>query len=460
MRPSAISIELINHACAIVEYGEMRLLFDPWLTGTCFHGNWGLQYQNRAALDQAAEATHLWVSHVHSDHFHRGSLRMLGQRAPTIVVLANKSNNYDMEPIFADRGFQHVRPLFERQSMTLAPDISVQRFPASAIDNMLHIQAGPWSVLNYNDCNLPLDSVKSLIRKMGRIDILLLNYNHAGKLFSDLSDEVIRDRLTQRFKAVIEAIRPEWVVPFASTHYYRAPGSLNQNSSMLTPAEPSTIDSRALCVPVGSKVIFSRERSPIIENPARLAGKAQRTTKPYVKHVPMERLLSVANEYRNKIRHWFFGCLMNAFPCPVLRVLVSDLDRVIIIDLKKGVFDERPGEKPCHVSIHSSSLHHWMTSDFGTETLSIGGDFQIVSGDTVPLRQMLFLGQLVECNVTPRHMLGMKFGAFKWFWNRREEFYALLKQEGISLKAGEAREGKIAPRVALPQQRLRIKQTI
>lgn len=432
-----ISIELLNHACVIVEYGGVRLLSDPWLTGTCAHGNWGLQYQNQTAFERAAQASHLWVSHVHSDHFHRGSLRLLGKMVPNMMAFANLSGNYDMAPTFTNNGFNQVYPFLERRSVQLASDVSIKRFPASAIDNMLHIRAGQWSVLNYNDCNIPLRSLKSLIRKMGSIDILLTNYNHAGKLFSDQTDKRIQKGLIERFEAIVETVNPRWVVPFASTHYYRAEGSVNQNSSLLTPEELPNKDSKIVPLPIGGKVVFEPALPPMMKEPPRSIYKAPYTIKRHVRTFSLEELLSAAGAFRNKLRN-VFG-LMWAFPCPVLRVLVSDLGRVIVIDLKTGVFDELPGSQPYHISVHSSSFHNWMVSDFGTDTFSVGGDFDVTRSDITPLRQMLFLGHFADSKIASRQMLGMKLNALKWLWNRREEIYGLLKQGGISLKAGEPR---------------------
>ena len=44
-RPS-LSIKLLNHASCLMEMGEVSLLSDPWFSGTCFRGGWGLQYLN------------------------------------------------------------------------------------------------------------------------------------------------------------------------------------------------------------------------------------------------------------------------------------------------------------------------------------------------------------------------------------------------------------------------------
>ena len=44
--------------------------------------------------------------------------------------------------------------LHERTPLRLAPDVEVTRYPTAGIDNMLHVRAHGWSILNYNDCNL------------------------------------------------------------------------------------------------------------------------------------------------------------------------------------------------------------------------------------------------------------------------------------------------------------------
>ena len=180
---SSVRIHYLNHASLLVEVGAVRILFDPWLEGTAFSGGWGLRYDNPDAFDLGATATHLWISHWHSDHLHAPSLSRLADRNPKMTVLANVSANFSMVERMRGFGFRDVRSLAEREPFALDGETTCCRYPTAGIDNMLHIRSGPWSMLNFNDCNLPAKAIHALRRRIGPLDILFTNYNHAGKLF-------------------------------------------------------------------------------------------------------------------------------------------------------------------------------------------------------------------------------------------------------------------------------------
>ena len=101
-----VRVDYLNHACVMLHVQDVRLLFDPWLEGTCFSGGWGLCYDNPTAYETAASATHLWLSHWHSDHFHTPSLAKLAALNPHIKVLANVSKNFSMVERLGALGFK------------------------------------------------------------------------------------------------------------------------------------------------------------------------------------------------------------------------------------------------------------------------------------------------------------------------------------------------------------------
>ena len=57
-----IQLSLLNHACIKLEIEDVSFLFDPWLIGTCFKNGWGLRYKNDNAVNEAVNATHMWIS--------------------------------------------------------------------------------------------------------------------------------------------------------------------------------------------------------------------------------------------------------------------------------------------------------------------------------------------------------------------------------------------------------------
>src|SRR6185503_19165582 len=193
--------------------------------GTAFGGGWGLQYDNPHALDKARSCTHLWISHFHPDHLHIRTLKQLAAVAPDITALANESANFQLSEALQRAGFRNIVPLYERRKLPLTTNLTVTRYPTAGIDNMLLIETPEGTILNYNDCHLPIDALKLLTSKIGKVDVLLNSFNHAIKFIDNprRSDEEIREDLKTNYKKVVDAISPRWAIPFASAHYYRTP---------------------------------------------------------------------------------------------------------------------------------------------------------------------------------------------------------------------------------------------
>ncbi len=91
---ASMKIHLLNHASVLIEVGQVKLLTDPWFWGNCFENGWGLKYDNENALELAKQATHLWISHFHADHFRTPTLRKLVEVNLNIIVFGNRSLNF------------------------------------------------------------------------------------------------------------------------------------------------------------------------------------------------------------------------------------------------------------------------------------------------------------------------------------------------------------------------------
>ena len=92
-----MKIQLINHASILIETDGIKLLTDPWYFGYAFDGGWGLKYNHPSAFEIAQTATHLWISHFHTDHFHIPTLKKILEINPKLIVLGNRSFNFQLD---------------------------------------------------------------------------------------------------------------------------------------------------------------------------------------------------------------------------------------------------------------------------------------------------------------------------------------------------------------------------
>jgi len=432
-----LSIEPLNHASVLLCIGELRLLSDPWLAGTAFSGGWGLYYDNPEAQQRAAVATHLWISHWHSDHMHEPSLRALAQQRPDLQVLVNESANFSVASRVRELGFRRLITLRERTPLRLAPNVIATRYPTAGIDNMLHLQAHGWSILNYNDCNLRPRALAALARKLGPIDVLLTHYNHAGKLFDARPAPHEKLALWEALCRVTEALAPRYVIPFASTHYYRSVYSRAQNASLLSFDDLQVragSDPRLVVARVGDRVTMQSPYAlPEIARREPALRQQAESLHEYGESVPWQTLLDAARSRSRSLQRGFplIGLLL-----PPLRVAVTDLGRMLEIDLRRGV-SEVTGA--AHIAAHSKAIMDWLGRPFGDDTFIAGAHFAVCTDDPATIKQWVALCLLHASRLSVPDLLRyLLSGEGRWFlWCRREEIFATLAAGGF--RAGELR---------------------
>ncbi len=425
-----VRIDYLNHASVIIKSGEQSLLSDPWFSGTAFAGGWGLQYDNPEALQKAESCSHLWISHFHPDHLHMPTLKQLAAHSPEITILANESVNFRVSEPLQAAGFKNILPLYERRKLPLTNTIKVTRYPTAGIDNMLLIETPEGTILNYNDCHLPIDALKLLMRKIGKVDVLLNSFNHAIKFLDSprKSDEEIQRELKTNYKKVLDAINPRWAIPFASAHYYRTRDTRWQNSSLLHSEDLVELDSRILPLRVGSEVTFDDKLQPTLSPQSARITLNIKDTRLGTESVPFDEVVHAARDFGNRLRQSLLGL---TFWIPALRIRVEEYQGIIHFDVNNQVYEEdSSGIDDAHIQAHSSALYQWFKKPFGADSFFIGGHFEVVSKSITPIRRVLLACSLMEKRLSPRMLMRyvLRVGGIKFLMNRREEIFVTLSQ--------------------------------
>ena len=419
-----MEIDYLNHASIIIRDGETSLLIDPWLWGNCFEDGWGLRYDNPDALNKTKSCTHLWVSHFHQDHFHRPTLKRILELNPTIIFIGNRSYNFQLDDAAKQIGFRNVVSMPERKPLEIAENFIITRYPTTGIDNMLVIKTKNEILLNYNDCNIPIRTQRMLKKKIGHIDLLLTNFNHAGKLliYPYPGAAVIKERLVKSFSDNYETFEPGYILPFASYHYYRAPESFIQNDAMLTVNDLLFLDKRIINWKPGDKLIFNAGIPQVIKEsdintniPERLIHRDTYST---------EKLKEAAAAFTKVLRKKF-GFFSRFFPSLIIEV--SDSGELLSLQPYKGLISVTEKTKP-HIKAHSEALYNWFSKPYGTDSFVVGANFDIVNENRVPLKWKIVIGLLVDNKLDLRSLLSMIFRkkGLKFLWNRREEILGIL----------------------------------
>src|SRR5215831_8691339 len=82
---------ILSHAGLLVEHAGVRIVFDPWLLGSCYWRSWWNFPEPDRELIGDLRADFVYLTHLHWDHFHGPSLqklfgpetRMLVPKVPT-----------------------------------------------------------------------------------------------------------------------------------------------------------------------------------------------------------------------------------------------------------------------------------------------------------------------------------------------------------------------------------------
>jgi hypothetical protein len=421
-----IKIILVNHASILIEYKSVKLLTDPWFSGSCFENGWGLLYQNSQALDIAKTATHLWVSHFHGDHFHIETLRQILAINPSITAYGNCSYNFKIDDALKRIGFSNIISLGEKKKVIVNDDFIIERIPTTGIDNMLVIKTSEGTILNYNDCNIPLRTRKYIANKIGQVHVMLNNFNHAGKLISFPlpTVEEIKAQHKENFLENTRPFNPKYVIPFASYHYYKAVESQQQNASLLSLAEILPLQHNIVNAPLGSCISFTNAfENCSIALPKHTLEVNQIELTRYEKQYTLAELQQAALVYIKKIRKGF-GIFANKLPD--LEIYVSDLNMALTLHMKKGLLPLTM-VNPTHIIAHSEALYKWFTQPFGTDSFIVGAHFDITKHE-MPIKWQTLLALLTENRLDMVSICKMFFSVsgLRFLWNRKNEITSIL----------------------------------
>ncbi|MEM9540172.1 MAG: MBL fold metallo-hydrolase [Cyanobacteria bacterium P01_E01_bin.42] len=424
------SLELIflNHASTILRDRSISLLFDPWFEGTCFKQGWGLKYHNPDSFEFASQCTHLWVSHFHGDHFHVPTLKKILALNPTIQILANDDANFSMVEAMKELGFKNITPLSARKVMQLGNRWQISRFPATGIDNMLLVEIDEIKVLNYNDCNLPLKTILGLKKYIGDIDILLNNFNHAGKLreYSLRQVREIKEGQRDTFSKVISAFVPQYIIPFASHHYYRDRLSWEQNESLLESYELGKASDRVIPLKIGEKLIYPSSNQKVTIETVSQNIQENPIIPCQPKVCEEEKLLAIARKYMQNLSLSFWGLPRLL---PPLRIYFLDKQTILEISPSQKPNIQQGDKQTAHIATYSGYVQDWLETNYGTDGMEIGAHYEIANEEGIKiLNWYILLGLLFDNRLTFNNIFKMllTYKGILFFWHRREEIIRVL----------------------------------
>src|SRR6201991_3933800 len=215
----------LGHAGFLIQTGDMLLLCDPWFTPAYFDSWNPFPSNENVDYKQMGEVTHLYISHLHRDHFDRDFLLQFVSKN-TKVILPDFPLN-DLEEGMREIGFKHFIYTNTGKSISITDEITVtvhsfiSPVDGPFGDSSLLIDDGIVKVLHLNDAR-PQNPHE--IVKRGLLDALLLQFSGASwyPVAHDISEEEKRclgiDKRINQFRRAlfyIDQFTPGFIIPCA-----------------------------------------------------------------------------------------------------------------------------------------------------------------------------------------------------------------------------------------------------
>lgn len=248
-----LTLTFFGQACSSIKCDRtgIEIVSDPWFMGPAHLNSWhSYPYWNaqeiesiRARLDQA---THIYLSHDHADHFDPELLRSLGRKT---ILVGNFRNERFQKELSALASLHEIRQVRHGEWVKLHEDLSVRLLlqqPDFRTDSMMLCRTPDATILNANDCGLDTALLKSIAEQTPlTIFMYTLNFMASGYPISYLigSDpefparmQATRDQAVHGFRVALDILKPSLATAFAGPVTYGDPENDHLNG------HPESID--------------------------------------------------------------------------------------------------------------------------------------------------------------------------------------------------------------------------
>jgi UDP-MurNAc hydroxylase len=431
-------ITFVGHASVLVKAEPVSLLMDPWLQGEAFNESWALHPEPVLSGQDLAAVTHLWISHEHPDHLSIATLRSIPENLRSrITALFQRHFSDDVVKLLKSLRFKEVIELPRAKFFPLAPEVEIYCRPVGHQDSSLAVRAEGRTVLNVNDCDLPVSTMRSMRRDLGAVDVLLDQFSIAG--WSGNADDIRRKEesrqgVMRKFLKDIATLEPRYVIPFASfvRFSHRENAHMNLHVNTIDDVAKRVDPTRLVVMYPGDTWDPGGPFSGTALAVERYRGDFRRIKDlPTKSHevVPMEKVLATIDERLQDVRRRYQGLLLRWFP-PVTFYL-DDLKRALEVDVRREVREIALARSDCMVYVSSQAMWYTFAFRWGLPTLGVSGRMTLNSPER-PFRRLKKLGALYSSKIFTRaesSILNRRF--LGYLGERRGDLYSQYLQRVI-----------------------------
>ena len=212
-------ITFLNHASFIIEYDNIKILNDPYLSGSAFNNGWNLlqEFDHKEYLE---DITHICFSHEHPDHFSIPFLKSIDESKRTkITIIYQQTFDKRVKNFCQKLGYQFLEfeNLIEKQ---IKENFSITIGKVPFYDSWINYKVNGKNILNVNDCVIENPSVANQIKKnIKKVHTLLTQFSYASYIPENEQKEKALKCL-ENIKIQDEILKPNFIIPFASFIYF------------------------------------------------------------------------------------------------------------------------------------------------------------------------------------------------------------------------------------------------
>lgn len=274
----SIKVKYIYSACIITETNDLKILHDPWFTEGVYDGSWYHFPKVDDPIKSIGDIDFIYISHIHPDHydpiFLKAYFEVYGKKR---IVIADHKPNYLAGKMNGD-GFQFEvcdTPIkIGKTSLEIMPQKTGSVFDVDSAIVIKHDDGNRvHCVVNSNDIVFDENTLLTLKKIAGEVDILLCGYTGAGpypQTYFDLTDSDLPARADkkkvsffERYKALTNVIDASVNIPFAGKYTLGGKlAHLNRFRGIADAVEVLAFDARAIVLADNGGEISTDDLSP------------------------------------------------------------------------------------------------------------------------------------------------------------------------------------------------------
>ena len=215
-------IKLINHSSILIKSGNIKLLTDPWYSGSAFNNGWSLLYENN--IDTIKKILtcldYIFISHEHPDHFSINFFKDYEEiiKLNNVKIIFQASHDKRVEKFLKKMNFEMII-LEDKERFKINDKTFATIFKQGHIDSALLYETEDFYHLNINDCNFlkrELLEINNCIVDKNKKIIIYIQFSYAS---FRANDEWLKQAALYKLNNIVKVndiFNSTLIVPFAS----------------------------------------------------------------------------------------------------------------------------------------------------------------------------------------------------------------------------------------------------